>query len=249
MISTYVDNGVEGSLNGDHCDVLYTTPSGALKQPIFSNTIYVCENDDDISKCAGAVVSFSDIWKTFRIGGNLLSGGQSFWYGRTQYPLESNNVNASVGIKNWEYSSSEDTVVQKVNTVDYEYLVSPNSFSNYELEVRLYSTGADDDHIGIILSYVDDDGSGNPRYLAAIRSPNNSNEEVVQRNHWFVADSTCAVCSTADEQIRRISINNPQSEYAGNWSGCGAGTCIKAVRTGSKIELWTKPFLLNQTKE
>ena len=171
--------------------------------------------------------------------------------GSTSIPLEKVG---GFGYNFWYYKEDEDTIVQPDNTVDNTFIYSPQRYENYELKIRLYSTNSDDDEIGIILAFlpsVEDSTqkqhSGKPRFLAAVRSPNNTNDSEQQNSHWYIVDSYINVASNYKDQ--RININNPTNEAYGGWSNLNGGTIITAKRTGSTIEVKTTPFQQNATAD
>lgn len=232
---------------GQNGDVMYTTPSGPLKQGILNTDILVCDNDEDLKKCMGATMSFQDIYNNWRRGGQY----DGKWYGFTDYPDKYVPVTEDgYGYYYWYYEQENDTIVQPNNTNDDSFYYSPTKYQNYDITVRCYSPNGDDGIIGLVLAFVEDGPDGKPRMLLALRSPNTTNTETPQTGyHWYVMDSTLWVYDTTIKNV--ITCDNIADEYlpqSNGWKDCGAGTQIRARRNGSKIELWTTPFMKDASR-
>lgn len=93
-----------------------------------------------------------DNWKRFSHGAAATSPGQHNGVGNVQ-PANPTEVNS------WTYSSSNDAIVQPVNTGSFVGFVSPTKHENYVFDTILSSNAADNDLIGVIIGfYVDSSG-------------------------------------------------------------------------------------------
>ena len=191
-------------------------------------------------------MSFSDIFKAWKRGGHW----HGKWYGFTEdYPISSPNPSKEdLGYRHWYYDTKLSTIVQPNNTSDDTFIYSSTKYQNYDLSVRCYSTGSDDNIIGLVVAFIEDGPDGKPHALYALRSPNTTNKEdnsLQTSYHWYVAESSAWVTSdTYKQSVVKNDINvKDDLSNACWWSDYGEGTIIHARRNGSVIELETTPFM------
>ena len=127
----------------------------------------------------------------------------------------------------WNYDPATDLISSTINSNSYIGFVSPDKYSNYTLEVRVSSTGADDDNIGVICGwYVD--SNGREYTLSALRDTGGTNAG------WQI------VYNYARSDSKVIADGNTSVIRGGGWGGYGTtGSIIKVVRNGNILEFET----------
>lgn len=107
------------------------------------------------------VVSMQDVFNTWsRFSHHVANGG----YSNEAYPAE---------LTAWQYDAANDLIRCTVNSVSTIGFVSPQKVKNYDLDVTMGSTDADDDLIGLIAcaNYVSTVNGNELRKLDYWRSP------------------------------------------------------------------------------
>lgn len=137
----------------------------------------------------------------------------------------------------WTYSEEDNTVVQPLNTESYCGFVSPKSYSNYDITVRLYSTGSDDDVIGMVAAFATD-SDGKEHTLSFLRTPWN-NTGIYK---WVCKVDHCTYdigITTYNQYIlvdKTNAITVPSDSSAGwNTTTIGSGTIVNMTRNGNII--------------
>ena len=64
-----------------------TPGSGYVKQTVFRNDIYICEDYNDEVKSLYESFSFKDVFDNWNQGGLTTNNGVRKWYGITDYPM------------------------------------------------------------------------------------------------------------------------------------------------------------------
>lgn len=81
------------------------------------------------------------------------------------YPANPNELTA------WTFDTATNSIINTTNSGTTIGVVSPNSYSDYELLVRVTSTERDDDMIGIVIAFHKDPVTGKEYTLSLTRSP------------------------------------------------------------------------------
>lgn len=207
-------------LTGNNGEVLYHNGQSVLSQSILNEGMIVL-NTSDLDKCKNNAPSFQEVfnsWKKF----SHLNGVDN------AKPTE---------MSAWTYSEEDNTVVQPLNTESYCGFVSPKSYSNYDITVRLYSTGSDDDVIGMVAAFATD-SDGKEHTLSFLRTPWN-NTGIYK---WVCKVDHCTydIGTTTYNQYILVDKTNaitvPSDSSAGwNTTTIGSGTIVNMTRNGNII--------------
>ena len=207
-------------LTGNNGEVLYHNGQSVLSQSILNEGMIVL-NTSDLDKCKNNAPSFQEVfnsWKKF----SHLNGVDN------AKPTE---------MSAWTYSEEDNTVVQPLNTESYCGFVSPKSYSNYDITVRLYSTGSDDDVIGMVAAFATD-SDGKEHTLSFLRTPWN-NTGIYK---WVCKVDHCTydIGTTTYNQYILVDKTNaitvPSGSSAGwNTTTIGSGTIVNMTRNGNII--------------
>lgn len=207
-------------LTGNNGEVLYHNGQSVLSQSILNEGMIVL-NTSDLDKCKNNAPSFQEVfnsWKKF----SHLNGVDN------AKPTE---------MSAWTYSEEDNTVVQPLNTESYCGFVSPKSYSNYDITVRLYSTGSDDDVIGMVAAFATD-SDGKEHTLSFLRTPWN-NTGIYK---WVCKVDHCTYdigITTYNQYIlvdKTNAITVPSDSSAGwNTTTIGSGTIVNMTRNGNII--------------
>lgn len=207
-------------LTGNNGEVLYHNGQSVLSQSILNEGMIVL-NTSDLDKCKNNAPSFQEVfnsWKKF----SHLNGVDN------AKPTE---------MSAWTYSEEDNTVVQPLNTESYCGFVSPKSYSNYDITVRLYSTGSDDDVIGMVAAFATD-SDGKEHTLSFLRTPWN-NTGIYK---WVCKIDHCTydIGTTTYNQYILVDKTNaitvPSGSSAGwNTTTIGSGTIVNMTRNGNII--------------
>ena len=207
-------------LTGNNGEVLYHNGQSVLSQSILNEGMIVL-NTSDLDKCKNNAPSFQEVfnsWKKF----SHLNGVDN------AKPTE---------MSAWTYSEKDNTVVQPLNTESYCGFVSPKSYSNYDITVRLYSTGSNDDVIGMVAAFATD-SDGKEHTLSFLRTPWN-NTGIYK---WVCKVDHCTYdigITTYNQYIlvdKTNAITVPSDSSAGwNTTTIGSGTIVNMTRNGNII--------------
>ena len=207
-------------LTGNNGEVLYHNGQSVLSQSILNEGMIVL-NTSDLDKCKNNAPSFQEVfnsWKKF----SHLNGVDNV------KPTE---------MSAWTYSEEDNTVVQPLNTESYCGFVSPKSYSNYDITVRLYSTGSDDNVIGMVAAFATD-SDGKEHTLSFLRTPWN-NTGIYK---WVCKVDHCTYdigITTYNQYIlvdKTNAITVPSDSSAGwNTTTIGSGTIVNMTRNGNII--------------
>lgn len=207
-------------LTGNNGEVLYHNGQSVLSQSILNEGMIVL-NTSDLDKCKNNAPSFQEVfnsWKKF----SHLNGVDN------AKPTE---------MSAWTYSEEDNTVVQPLNTESYCGFVSPKSYSNYDITVRLYSTGSDDNVIGMVAAFATD-SDGKEHTLSFLRTPWN-NTGIYK---WVCKVDHCTYdigITTYNQYIlvdKTNAITVPSDSSAGwNTTTIGSGTIVNMTRNGNII--------------
>ena len=207
-------------LTGNNGEVLYHNGQSVVSQSILNEGMIVL-NDTDLNTCKNNAPSFEEVfnnWKKF----SHLNGVDN------AKPEE---------MTAWTYSEENNTIVQPLNTESYCGFISPKSYSNYDITVRLYSTGADDDVIGMVAAFAID-SNGKEHTLSFLRTPWNNSGTY----KWVCKLDHCVydIGSTTYDQYILVDKTNTITIPSGasaawNTATIGTGTVINMNRNGNII--------------
>lgn len=206
-------------INGNNGELLYHNGTNVFSQPLM-NEGFVVATTADLETCKNSAPSFEEVFNNW-LKFSHLNGVDN------AKPEE---------LSAWTYDADINTVVQPLNTESYCGFVSPKSYSSYDIKVRLYSTGDDDDQIGMVAAFATD-ANGKQHTLSFIRSPWNNTGTY----KWICKVDHCTydMGSTAYNQIlladKTSTITIPSSAATTNWgtSLIGTGTVIHMTRNGN----------------
>lgn len=213
---TYVNEQVavkQDILSGAKGEVFYSNGNNVFSQTIL-NESKVVTTAADLNACKNNAPSFEEVFNTW-----------------TKFSHLNGNDNAVASeLSAWTYDSSKDTIVQPQNTTSYCGFVSPNTYSEYDITVRLYSTGSDDDTIGLVAAFATDP-SGKQHTLSFLRSPGGTDAK------WICKVDYCtfAMNQTTYNQITLADKSSTTVGSKVNWSTStiGTGTIVNMKRNGN----------------
>ena len=207
----------QNTITGAAGEVVYHNGTSVFTQSVM-NTGYAVATTEDLNACKNSAPSFSDVfnkWKKFS---------------------HRNATNDAIPseMTAWTYDSGTDTITQPLNTESYVGFISPKSYSSYDVTVRCYSTGADDDSIGLVAAFAKD-SNGLEHTLSFIRSPGGTSAK------WVAILDYNQFALTGTSYGQKILVNNsaasttPSSTANWNTESIGTGTVINMVRNGNVI--------------
>ena len=200
-------------INGNSGEVVYHNGSNVFTQSIL-NEGFVVMNQADLETCKNNAPSFADVFSTWKKFSHLNGANDAV-------PSE---------VSAWTYNSETDVITQPLNTTSYVGFISPKSYSSYDITVRCYSTGSDDDSIGLVAAFATDT-NGREHTLSFIRSPGGTNAKWV-----CVMDYTAfSLTSTSNNQAIIVNKSSTSTSGSGNWNtaSIGTGTVINMTRNGN----------------
>ncbi|MGN1393442.1 MAG: hypothetical protein ACI4V7_05280 [Succinivibrionaceae bacterium] len=213
---TYVNEQVavkQDILSGAKGEVFYSNGNSVFSQTIL-NESKVVTTTADLNVCKNNAPSFEEVFNTW-----------------TKFSHLNGNDNAVASeLSAWTYDSSKDTIVQPQNTTSYCGFISPNTYSEYDITVRLYSTGSDNDTIGLVAAFATDP-SGKQHTLSFLRSPGGTDAK------WICKVDYCTFAMT-QTTYNQITLADKSSTITGsdaNWSTStiGTGTVVNMKRNGN----------------
>lgn len=213
---TYVNEQVavkQDILSGAKGEVFYSNGNSVFSQTIL-NESKVVTTTADLNACKNSAPSFEEVFNTW-----------------TKFSHLNGNDNAVASeLSAWTYDSSKDTIVQPQNTTSYCGFISPNTYSEYDITVRLYSTGSDNDTIGLVAAFATDP-SGKQHTLSFLRSPGGTDAK------WICKVDYCtfSMTQTTYNQITLADKSSTITSSDANWSTStiGKGTVVNMKRNGN----------------
>lgn len=143
----------------------------------------VVNDIDDLNKCKDATPNYKEIFDRYK----LFSLGTYFtktYSNRVHkdYSQFENNTNSALSniysdLSNYVYESGIDRIVQHKNSNHSNGLITPETYSDYDITIRCYSYKADNDdgdQIGLVAAYAEDE-NGIGHYLTFSRTAPYSN--------------------------------------------------------------------------
>ena len=243
----------QNTLTGNNGDVMYHNGTSVIPQQIMSGG-YVVNTTEDLNLCKNNTPSFETVFNTWRRFDTW--GGRDDW---GAYKKASGNYTQDdVAVEKWIYDSTLDRVRQPQNSTPYNGFISPESYSNYDIKVRLYSTNADDDVIGLVAAFAKD-SNGKIHTLSFLRSGGGIGSTggvvycwgcMLDYNdfNWGSANYNQVLLANNSSNSGYLPKTNPTANtlITGNsnagWKGLGDGTVIRIVRTGNVFEAWCSEF-------
>ena len=217
----------QNTITGSGGEVVYHNGTSVFTQSIL-NLGYACASTSEVNQCKNNAPSFSDVFNTWK----------KFSHRNATNDAIPSEMTA------WTYDSGTDTITQPLNTESYVGFISPKSYSSYDITVRCYSTGADDDSIGLVAAFAKD-SNGLEHTLSFIRSPGGTSAK------WVAILDYNQFALTGTSYGQKILVNNsaasttPASTANWNTESIGTGTVIKMVRSGNVITAKCSQFNSN----
>ena len=217
----------QDTITGSNGEVAYHNGTGVFTQSIL-NLGYACVSTAEVNQCKNNAPSFSAVFNTWK---------------KFSHKNATNDAIPSE-MTAWTYDSGTDTITQPLNTESYVGFISPKSYSSYDITVRCYSTGSDDDSIGLVAAFAKD-SNGLEHTLSFIRSPGGTSAK------WVAILDYNQFALTGTSYGQKILVNNsaasttPASTANWNTESIGTGTVIKMVRSGNVITAKCSQFNSN----
>lgn len=217
----------QDTITGSNGEVVYHNGTGVFTQSIL-NLGYACVSTAEVNQCKNNAPSFSAVFNTWK---------------KFSHKNATNDAIPSE-MTAWTYDSGTDTITQPLNTESYVGFISPKSYSAYDITVRCYSTGSDDDSIGLVAAFAKD-SNGLEHTLSFIRSPGGTSAK------WVAILDYNQFTLTGTSYGQKILVNNsaasttPASTASWNTESIGTGTVIKMVRSGNVITAKCSQFNSN----
>ncbi len=217
----------QDTITGSNGEVAYHNGTSVFTQSIL-NLGYTCASAAEVNQCKNNAPSFSAVFNTWK---------------KFSHKNATNDAIPSE-MTAWTYDSGTDTITQPLNTESYVGFISPKSYSSYDITVRCYSTGSDDDSIGLVAAFAKD-SNGLEHTLSFIRSPGGTSAK------WVAILDYNQFALTGTSYGQKILVNNsaasttPASTASWNTESIGTGTVIKMVRSGNVITAKCSQFNSN----
>ena len=222
---SYVDEKLskkQDIITGNSGEVVYHNGSNVFTQQIL-NEGFVCPTEEDVNICKNNSPSFSDVFNTWKKFSHLNGNDNAI----------TSEINA------WTYDSGKDTIIQPLNTSSYVGFISPKSYSSYDITVRCYSTGTDNDTIGLVAAFATD--SNNKQHtLSFLRSPGGTSASWV----CLLDYNNFALTSTSYGQTMIVNKSSSTTSNNSNWNTTtiGTGTVINMTRNGNILSAVCSQF-------
>lgn len=208
--------------------VLAIGKDGSLGARELVRTTSIIENDTDLAIMQGDHEKFErifDWWKRISRGGNL------------------SDTASNSELNTWTYIPATDLVRNTTNSSTMIGLVSNERYDDYEFEVNLSSTSADDDWIGLIAAYAKDEATGLYHTLSVMRCGNQVAPATIEVNK----NTTSAWIHTAIYNGLKwpngvVATGPVGTSSRGNWSSVPAGANVKITRKGDILTIENSNF-------
>jgi hypothetical protein len=213
----------QNSISGQEGEIVYHNGTDVFTQTLMSGG-YVVNTNEDLAKCKLTNPSFRDVFTSWKMFSHTVSG---------------DNANAD-DMAGWSYVESANTINQSRNSASYTGYVSPISYSNYEVTVRVYSSDGDDDFNGIVAAYAKD-SNGKEHTLSFLRTPNGTGINWTNTG-WvclldFRAQAKASLSGTTAIIQEIVNTDtNPESNWRNFYtSDSVGGTVITVKRIGNRF--------------
>ena len=221
-----VDNKLDTKQNlisGNPGEVLYHNGSDVFTQEVLGENLVVT-TQTDLDKCKNISPSFKTVLESWQRFSHL------------------NGVNNAkpADLSGWEYLDDLNTVRQNNNSESYAGFISPKSYSNYELTIRVFSDDTlvnDDDSIGLVAAFAKD-SNGREHTLSFIRSIGTSNTSTGKTSiRWVCVLDYCAFALDSTAKGQTILANKstavPTASGITKWADVPTGSVIYVKREGN----------------
>lgn len=152
----------------------------------------------------------------------------------TRFSHSNGEINSNpTEMNSWSYDSENDRILTTTNTVTYIGFVSDTIYTDYGLEATLKSTNGDNDHVSLVLAFLDNGTYQNT--LSAVRVASG-----VGNYHWYIEYNLDTFTPESEDVIYDGSENI--TIKPSGWDDSLLGTKVKAVRTGNLIRVITTEF-------
>lgn len=218
--------GVDGNLElglpellptSSYGDVVYFDSTGNAIPDTTVKFARIVDSDSELSTEKNYIESFQTVfnsWYRFSCGANGL------------FPSNPSEI------QQWTYNAATDSISNPLNSTTLIGFVSPEKYTDYDIDVQVKSTAGDDDWIGIVLAFSKIDGK--EYTLTASRSSNSKGLNM---------PDTCWSVLYNHMQPDAKKVADGESLYnftrSGYWSSYPNGCKIKASRRGNVITVST----------
>ena len=203
-------------------------------------TSYVCESAEEVEKCKNSKPSMQDLFLRYsRISHSALTTVPDIVTNPGGYPAAPSELLA------WEYKKNENLIYNTTNSASFIGLISPDKYTEYDLDVILKSNSSDDDTIGVIAAFARD-ASGKEHTLSFLRSCGGSG--FTWTCYYDASQSTAFAVSNKSNTIRwgdgSSGATVETSGYVSNnatygWKAHPDGTRMRVSRKGNIITATT----------
>ena len=221
-----VDNKLatkQNLISGNPGEVLYHNGSDVFTQEVLGENLVVT-TQTDLDKCKNISPSFKTVLESWQRFSHL------------------NGVNNAkpADLSGWEYLEDLNTVRQNNNSESYAGFISPKSYSNYELTIRVFSDDTvvnDDDSIGLVAAFAKD-SNGREHTLSFIRSIGTSSGSTSKISiRWVCVLDYCAFALDSTANGQKILANKstavPTASGIAKWADVPTGSVIYVKREGN----------------
>lgn len=209
--SVEVNNNIVGAMAG--------ASTTGTNTDLLCTRLNVVKNQSEQDAVVSAVESFATVfndWTRYSHQGSL---------GFPANPSE---------ITSWSYNAQTDRIACTVNSVSHIGFVSSDFFGDYDFEVEVSSTNADDDRIGIVLAFVEENGQQHT--ITAFRQLDNAAHFGVYYNYLLTGNLLLG--SNDAGYPWPNTWTTTLGTLKNGWAGFGTAR-IKVRRRGDIFELWT----------
>lgn len=149
----------------------------------------------------------------------------------------------------WAFDSATSSILNTTNSGTFIGMVSKIKYDNYDFEVKISSTAADDDIIGVLLAFYKDPDTGREYTLSTMRSPGGFLPlyGIVYNKNQATAGGEFSV-APGDSLVTRP---NFTWEDAGSSMGSDGSLLLRVERRGNIIKVrtsqWATPGVLDES--
>ena len=201
-------------------------------------TSYVCESAEEVTKCKNNKPSMQDLFLRYsRISHSNRTNCDAIT-NPGGYPAAPSELLA------WEYKKNENIIYNTTNSCSLIGLISPDKYTEYNLDVIIKSTNNDDDVIGVIAAFAKD-AQGKEHTLSFWRSPGGNGRtwsceyDLQQGTAWAVANKSNVIRWGNGNSGSTAAEAEYTSDSGHGWGAHPNGTRIVVSRRGNIITATT----------
>ena len=201
-------------------------------------TSYVCESAEEVAKCKNSRPSMQDLFLRYsRISHSNRTNCDAIT-NPGGYPAAPSELLA------WEYKKTENIIYNTTNSCSLIGLISPDKYTEYNLDVIIKSTNNDDDVIGVIAAFAKD-AQGKEHTLSFWRSPGGNGRtwsceyDLQQGTAWAVANKSNVIRWGNGNSGSTAAEAEYTSDSGHGWGTHPNGTRIVVSRRGNIITATT----------